>query len=172
MLTGRRPPISVSPARIQASGPRNGREGEGHARFPVRAVDELLENELHLHADREGLGVGGGEARLDAHAFGQLDIADAVGLEVRRVAEEGRRRSEALDRPGPQLPAARELDLLGRVTGARRAARLLREADLPAARAATADELRSVRGTGEEPLGDGDLSLGLAQSGAPSEFVG
>ena len=40
--------------------------------------------ELHRHPDAQPRRIGLGEPRLDAHLAGQLDVADAVGLEVVR----------------------------------------------------------------------------------------
>ena len=69
------------------------------------------QRQLHRHADAQPGRIALGQPRLDADLAGQLDVADAVGLELLDAALEIRRRlgREALDRPGPQRAARRQL---------------------------------------------------------------
>ena len=92
------------------------------------------QRQLHRHADLELRGVGLGQARLDAHLARQLDVADAVGLELLRARVGRGLRAEALDRPAPERAAAGEPALLDVRRRAARAGALAREAHGAAAR--------------------------------------
>ena len=108
---------------------------------------------------REHVGVGLGEARLDLHLAGELDVADAERHEVLagRPRVRRRRRREVLRGPRPQPAPARRAG--ARPSRSTRSAGTspARESDDAARGAAAADQLRVVGRPGEDAFGDRDL---------------
>ena len=68
---------------IGGRGHRSSAGAEGVGQRAVR-TGRRDEHELHRHPDAQPLRIGLGQPRLHAHLARQLDVADAVGLEVRR----------------------------------------------------------------------------------------
>ena len=65
----------------RATSPGAGRKAKVTSVVPSSRVGERLDDELHGLADLELVGVGGGQPRLDEDLAGEVDVADAVGLE-------------------------------------------------------------------------------------------
>ena len=131
--------------------------GPERERHRVLAAGHGDQRQLHLHPDPQPRGVGLGQPRLHPHFAGQLDVADAVRLELLRfVARIGRRlRPEALDRPRPERPPSRKA---ARTDVRRRAARagpLPGKRDRPAPLALRAEQDRRGRRAGDQVRGDG-----------------
>src|SRR5262249_48013992 len=133
------------------------RERERHDLVGVVAA-EGHDDELHLHTDLQACGVGLGEPRLDLHVT-EVDVADAERNEVPAAGagERWRRRWEVLRRPRPE-PAAPGEQVLGHLRRRAPRARALRGEGHHATRSTpAADELRLVRGPGEEVVRDRGL---------------
>ena len=133
----------------------HGPERERHDLVAVVVGAERHHDQLHLHAERQHLGVGLREPGLDLHLAGQLDVADAERHErlAGRTGVRRRRRREVLRRPRPQPAAPREELFFHLGRRAARARVLRRERDDPARRAPAADQLRLVARPREHAFG-------------------